>query len=202
MKVRRALVSLTTVIALVALAAPASAAVVKNGGFESGTFSQWTTRQEGAGGWEVTGGDPEGACPVELTLPIVGGFTALANMGGESRMVLFQKVTIPAMGTPRLMLDLEYDSGAPFVTPNSLASDIDNQQLRIDLMRKDAKTWSASDNDVLRKVFRTEVASSQEVSTSLEENLRTLRGKTVKLRIAVVATDGCLAAGVDAVRIN
>lgn len=202
MKIRRALVSLIAVLALVAIAAPVSAAVVKNGGFESGTFSRWTTRQEGAGGWEVTGGDPEGSCAGELTLPIVGEFTALANMGGESRMVLFQKVTIPAKGTPRLTLDLEYDSGAPFVTPNSLAADIDNQQLRIDLLRKDAKTWSASGTDVLRKVFRTEVASSQEASVNLEENLRTLRGKTVKLRIAVVDTDGCLAAGVDAVRIN
>jgi hypothetical protein len=208
---------LLAVLSLAALApAAAPAATVVNGGFESGTFSGWETRRSTSSGkWYVREGTvppiPHERGAVSLQPPPQGRYAAITDQANPDSLLLFQDIRLEADTKYKLSLLAYYDSYAAlaFPSPDTLSVDEallgaqSNQQLRIDLIRPDAPPASISPGDVLLNLFRTRPGGARKMApTRLVGNLAPFAGQTVRLRIAVAATDEVLSAGVDAVELS
>jgi hypothetical protein len=222
---RRPQIGWAILVAAVLLAAPASAgaAQVVNGGFESGTLSGWHVQREiQAGNWfAYTGTEapigrrrPTPADPVQP--PPQGAFAAVADQANPDSLVLYQDVALePGLGH-QLSLLAYYDSYRPIAIPNPDTLSVDpealrlpngsfrkNQQFRIDVVRPEAPLDSLDPADILRPVFATRLGGPLRMApTRLTADLSAFAGQTVRIRIAVAATEEVLNAGVDAVSIT
>ena len=78
-----------------------------------------------------------------------------------------------------------------------------NQQFRIDVIKPDAAPDSVQPEDVLLNLFRTRAGGARAMGPTLfVGDLAPFAGQTVRLRIAVAATDEVLNGGVDAVALS
>jgi hypothetical protein len=78
-----------------------------------------------------------------------------------------------------------------------------NQQFRIDVMKAGTPPDSVDPNDVLLQLFHTKSGGARRMApTQLIGDLAPFAGQTVRLRIAVAATEEVLSAGVDAVALS
>ncbi len=211
-------------VALAALLAPggAEAAKVVNGNFESGTLAGWhVQRATGAGDWFAHAGTkapigqrrPNPADPVQPAPE--GDFAAIADQANPDSLILYQDVALEAGRGHQLSLLAYYDSYSPIAVPNpdtlSVAEEAlrlpngklrPNQQFRIDVIRPEAPLESLDPADLLRTVFATKLGDKLRMTPrKLTANLSGFAGQTVRIRIAVAATEEVLNAGVDAVSI-
>ena len=143
--------------AAIGLAAAATAfAAPTNGGFEQGNFNGWERTEPGGGRWLVY--DASGEAPLD---PPVGEFAAGVEQGDPGLNILHRNLN--AKDGRFLSFYLAYDnsSSGAFFAPKSFKFDgeLDNQQLRVDLLRKDAKIKSLRRRDILETVFRTKEGS-------------------------------------------
>lgn len=201
-----------------ALLAPsgASAATVVNGDFESGTLQGWHVhRVTESGNWFAYKGDGEPIANKRLGEPIQappqGTYAAIADEINPDTLILYQDIALEPGSSHRLSLLTYYSSYEPIAvpTPDTLSVNEEvlgsqaNQQYRIDLMRPEAPLESIDPADVLRTLFRTKPGDPEEQGPiKLTADLSPFAGQTVRLRIAVVAHEEVLAAGVDAVSIS
>jgi len=199
---------------LAVLPAAAGAATVANGDFESGTLAGWQVRRATtAGDWfaykgtDAPIGHRRGAAPVQP--PPQGSFAAIADQANPESLVLFQDLALEPGSSYRLGLVAFYDSYAPLAAPDTLSVDEEalgaqaNQQFRIDLLRPGAPLDSVNPADVLQTLFRTKAGAPARMKpTLLEADLAPFAGQTVRLRVAVAATEEVLNAGVDAVSLS
>jgi hypothetical protein len=200
-------------VACLALFAPsgAAAATVVNGDFESGSLDGWSVnRVTGSGDWFAYEGTDPPIGGKDLTAPVYappqGDYAAITDEYNPDTLILSQDIALRPEYDHRLSLFAYYTSLDPIVvpTPDTLAVDsgLANQQYRIDVMRPDAPLESIAPGDVLRTVFRTQVGDPKDMPPALlATNLNAFAGQTVRLRIAVAATEETFNAGVDAVAV-
>jgi hypothetical protein len=201
-----------------ALLAPASAGAVQvsNGGFESGDLSGWEVRRStGSGNWFAYKGTkppiPHERGATSVQPPPQGAFAAIADQANPETLLLYQDLQLEPGTSYKLGLLAYYDSySAPTVpSPDTLSVDAEtlgtktNQQFRIDVMKAGANPDSVSPEDVLLNLFQTRSGGARKMGpTQLVGDLAPFAGQTVRLRIAVAATDEVLNAGVDAVALS
>ena len=201
----------------------AEAASVVNGNFESGSLSGWHVRRATeAGDWFAYSGTgaPIGskrdnpADPVQS--PPQGNFAAIADQANPDSLILYQDVALEPGLRHQLGLLAYYDSYSPIAVPNPNTLSVSeealrlpngkfrqNQQFRIDVIRPEAPLESLDPADLLRTVFATKLGDGLKMApTKLTAGLNAFAGQTVRIRIAVAATEEVLNAGVDAVSIT
>jgi hypothetical protein len=175
---------------------------VANGGFETGTFSGWTTFDQsgGNGSWQVySGTGPHGFAPPQGT------FAAVTTQQSAGSHILYQDVAIPAGVAATLSMLVYYKNFATaFATPATLDyTTAPNQQYRIDLVKPTAPLQSVAQGDVLANVFQTHVGDPLTLAPTLVSfDLTPFAGQTVRLRFAEVDNQGFFNASVDAVSIS
>jgi hypothetical protein len=183
-----------------ASAAPPS---IVNGSFESGTLEGWTTSTLNHGeGWFAYSGEEGGRLA-----PPSGQYAAGTEIGSGSPDTSFlsQEVSLPANTTDQLSIDLYYRSEGPISvpSPNTLfaASGLQNQQVRVDVIKPNAPIESLSPNDVLATVYASKAGDLEKREPMvLTADLSAFAGQTVRLRVAVAATEAMFV-GVDDVSI-
>ena len=203
-------------LALTALTAPtAGAAEIVNGGFESG-LTGWTTRQStGFGKWySYKGTEPpisheRGAVTVQP--PPQGSSAAIADQANPETALLYQDIQLEPGTSYKLSLLAYYDSYSALTVPSPDTLSVEeetlgqkpNQQFRIDVMKPQAAPDSVDPGDVLLNLFRTRSGGARKMGpTQFVADLAPFAGQTVRLRIAVAATEEVLNAGVDAVALS
>jgi hypothetical protein len=190
------------------LAAPgvARAATVTNGDFETGNLSGWTAENTDTGSfWLVYTGTMTPDLEWTVPAPPQGTHAAVTEQENESREILYQDVHLPAAAdAAQLSLFAYYVAdGSPFVTPDNLNVDEENEQYRIDVMRPTAPILSVAPGDILATVFRTLPADPPSLVPTLKTaDLSAFAGQTVRIRLAVAVTDFELNAGADAVTVS
>jgi hypothetical protein len=201
---------------LALVAAPASAATVVNGDFETGTLQGWEVhRATEAGNWYAYSGSHEPLSEKRGDGPIQeapqGRYAAIADQLNPETLVLSQDVALGPGLEHRLSLLAYYNSYKALAVPSPDTLSVDpevlgeqaNQQYRIDVLRPTAAIESVDPADVLLTVFRTQPGDPKVMGpTRLTANLTPFAGQTVRLRIAVVAQKEVLAGGVDAVAVE
>jgi len=196
--------------------AGAGAATVVNGDFEAGTLKGWSVyRATSFGNWFAYKGtseaiaDRRGKQPIQP--PPQGNFAAIADQLNADTLILSQDVALEPGTAHFLSLLAYYTSYAPIAVPNPDTLSVDdsqlgaqsNQQFRVDVMRAGTPLESLSPADVLATVFRAQPgAATQMGPTQRTADLSAFAGQTVRLRIAVAATQEVLAAGIDSVAIT
>jgi len=204
-------------LALAAVApASAGAATVVNGGFESGDFAGWQVRSStGAGKWYAYKGTappiPHERGAVSVQPPPQGAFAAIADELNPETLLLYQDLQLEPGTSYRLSLLAYYDSYSALAVPSPDTLSVDeevlgpktNQQFRIDLVKPSAPLDSVQPEDVLLNLFQTRSGGGRRMGpTQLIGELAPFAGQTVRLRIAVAATEEVLSAGVDAVSLS
>ena len=201
-KVRLLLLS-AALATVLAVPSAASASIVTNGDFETGTLSGWQVNDvpsPAVGDWFTYSGTPSAFFP-----PPQGNFAAATAQHNVSRQILSQDVTLPAgLDAIQLSLFAYYSAFAPITSPDSLdPGSPPNEQYRIDVMKPGAPLDSVSPSDILATVFRTATGAATSLSPTVKTaDLSALAGQTVRLRFAVTVTEEVLNAGVDAVAVN
>jgi len=204
-------------LALASLSAgSAGAAQVVNGGFETGDFAGWEVRQStGAGRWYAYRGTeppiPHERGAVSVQPPPQGAFAAIADQINPETLLLYQDLQLEPGTAYKLSLLAYYDSYSALAVPSPDTLSVDeevlgpktNQQFRIDLVKPSAPLDSVQPEDVLLNLFQTRSGGGRRMGpTQLIGELAPFAGQTVRLRIAVAATEEVLNAGVDAVSLS
>jgi hypothetical protein len=190
------------------LAAPgvASAAIVTNGGFETGNLSGWQQLQDSPfGTWEVYTGNLTPAFGRPVPIPPEGTHAAITEQSNESLQILYQDVTLPRAGSEiQLSLFAYYTAYAPITSPENLDPGLPpNEQYRIDVMKPSAALDSVSSGDILATAFRTLSGDPTSLGPTLKTaDLSAFAGQTVRIRLAVVVTEDVLNAGADAIGVH
>lgn len=194
----------------------AVAAQVVNGGFETGDFTGWQGQgSTGAGDWFAYKGTeppiPHERGAVSVQPPPQGAYAAIADQINPESLLLYQDLQLEPGTSYKLSLLAYYDSYSALATPTPDTLSVDeeaigakpNQQLRIDLMKPGSPPESVSPDDVLLNLFRTRSGAARKMEpTQIVGDLAPFAGQTVRLRIAVAATEEVLSAGVDAVALS
>lgn len=195
-----------------ALAARVPAAVVVNGGFESG-FTGWTrVDQLGSAGtfYSQTGTiSPVNAFTVPA--PPGGTFAAMTDAAGPGSHVLYQDFVVPTgVSTYTLAFSLFVNNTAgTFFTPQTLdfATSALNQRARVDIIKTTADPFSLAATDILQSLFETTPGSPAVMGyTAMTYDVTSLfqanSGATVRLRFAEVDNVNFFNLGVDNVDIR
>lgn len=193
-----------------------AAALIQNGGFESG-FSHWTrVDQAGSeGGFSLQSGT---ASPLNLDpvpAPPEGSQAAMTDAFGPGAHVLFQDFVAVATNA-LLSFDLFIGNRADlFFSPASLAFDLTsqvgsqtlNQQVRVDILKASADPFSVAAADILMTLVQTmpgdtPVSGYTTFTTDLTALLAANAGQTLRLRFAETDNLGPLQLGVDNVSLG
>jgi hypothetical protein len=197
---RRLLAFLIAGLALLVGPGTASAAIVTNGDFETGSFSGWQRDESPFNGWFTYTGAVD-----SFPAPPQGSFAAVTDQAEPGRAFLYQDITLPPGGSVnQLSLFAYYESGAPIASPDTLDPAVEpNQQYRIDVIRPSAPIGSVAPGDVLATVFRTVSGDPVSIGPTLKTaDLSAFAGQTVRIRLAVTVTEDPLNGAADAVSVN
>jgi adhesin HecA-like repeat protein len=205
------------VAAFAALAAFAVADPVKNGGFETGNFKQWefmdidssTKAADATGAWQVYKGKlgfdsssrRQGDLPTPTLSPAPEGeFAAGLFTLGAGTHFLHRLVTVDKRS--ELSLQLAYkNSASKFAIGDEFDPDGEpNQQVRVDLMKKDASLYSLQDSDIIETLLATKPGDKRKRAYSPLET--TVKPGTFRLRIAEVDNQDSMLVGVDDLRLK
>jgi hypothetical protein len=192
-----------TGLALLASPAAAHAAIVANGSFETADLSGWQTQDTFGGDWVVFSSGS--VIAFTIAAPVLGTHAAVtARQGFPSRQLLYQDVTLPSERfRVQLGLFAFHNAERPLVSPDTLDLSGTNEQYRIDVIRPTAPLDSVAPADVLATVFRTRTGSPTFLgNTRQTADLSRYAGQTVRLRFAVVVTEGVLHGGVDVISVT
>jgi hypothetical protein len=194
--------------ALFAAPGLANAAVVNNGGFETGDFSGWTVDNSPdpfSGDWFVYSGTSSPGSGSPLAPPPEGTHAAVTDQEAPGRHILYQDITVPSGGPQYLTLFVYYNVDADLVSPDSLdpSGPFDNEQYRIDVIKPTAPLDSLAPADILATVFRTQSGDPSVLAPVKKvADLTSLTGQSVRLRFAEVDNLGVFNASTDAVSVD
>lgn len=204
---RRTFVAVAAGAALLLFAAVALAgSSFKNGNFETGDFSKWSTSQTGAGNWFVSNkrvtplGFNGWAGPAEKE------YAAITDQLAPSANVLYRTIHIGSK-TTRLSMIVYYKNRAGiFCNPSTNTLDETYpgcfQMYTVDILRNGSDPFSIDPADVLKTIFRTSASSPNSMDfTKFTVSLAGLSGDVI-LRFGEVDNVGPLNASVDNVTVN
>jgi hypothetical protein len=188
---------------LMVSAAPASAATVVNGGFETGDFSGWTVvnQRGGSGDWFVysRARSPLSGFPLPPTPK--GTYAAVTDMLNPGSHVLYQDITLEPGLQHVIRFFLYYQNNAGVFCPRGTLDysiSVCNQQYRVDILDPDSGPFSLKPDDVLAMLFRTEMGDPATLAPTLMEfDVSEFAGQTVRLRFAEVDNQSFFQASVD-----
>jgi hypothetical protein len=193
----------------VAIASPSSATgtnILANGGFETGSFSPgWTADNAGSGGWGVSSTGTSALS--ETNAPAEGVYTALFDQTDPTSGILVSNpFTVPTNST--LSMDFAYANDASAwvqsVTPFDLTLGLNNQWLRVDVIKASAADDSLAPSDILLTLFDSQSGSPAFTQSweTLSASLASLAGQSVEIRIAAVDTYTFMPVWVDGVDVT
>jgi hypothetical protein len=195
-----------------AFPALAHAALIVNGGFESG-FTGWTRVDQlgSEGTFALQTGTTSPVNSFAVPAPPGGSTAAMTDAAGPGSHVLYQDFVV-AGGLTSYSLELALfvnNTGPNFVTPNTLdfATPALNQRARIDIMTTGANPFSLTAGDVLQSLYETTPGSPLVTGYNLLQFdvtglLQANQGATLRLRIAQVDNVAPFNLGVDNVDIR
>ena len=196
----RLLVFLAAVVTAGATAGVATAGNVVNGGFETGTFSGWSTADNelGFGAWFTQSGSTSPLNGFPVSAPPEGFFQAMTDQFGPGAHVLYQNVGLTAGDSLSFWVDYENQAGL-FCTPATLDPFAAcNQQFRVDLMKPFSDPFSVDPADLIENVFQTQVGDPVSLAPTLVTTTTTFHKCTlVRVRVAEVDNQLFFNAGVD-----
>jgi hypothetical protein len=178
--------------------------LIGNGSFETEGFSPWIFDSQGAGSWFVTNQAMGPVSGRPLQPPSDGSWQAVVDQSGPGRHILYQQFTIPAGHVAVLYLVYWYNNSAGIF---SNAGNLDylgvpNQLMRIDIMDPSAPIDDTGAG-VLDNLFITNPGDPADVTpTTLQADLSTFAGQTIRIRIAEVDNQDYFTVGIDAVSVQ
>jgi hypothetical protein len=203
---------LSWLLALVILVLPCRATaydLVLNGGFETGSLASWGTFNQGASGGQgawyahTSGNGTYSGLPTSP--PPAGSWQAVADNSGRAAAILYQDVTIPQTTHAVLSFTLWYGnaaSGGTYANGSSLSPSITNQRVRIDIINPATNLLTTS-SGVLQVVYATAAGSPTVFNpATITQDVTSLAGQTVRMRFAMVGTQGPIIAGIDKVKLE
>lgn len=194
-----------------------AAALITNGGFESGLAGWSLVNQAGGdGSFQLQSGTASPVNGDPVPAPPGGSSAAMSDGGGPGSHVLYQDFVAVAAPSAVLSFDLFIGNReSRFATPNSLAFDItsqtgaatSNQQARVDILAAGADPFSLTPADLLLSVFATHVGDPLvngyvTISTDITALLAAHAGEALRLRFAEVDNLAALQMGVDNVQLT
>lgn len=213
--------AIASALALGLMAQAQAAQVLGNSGFEAdGQTVQspdaivgWSATEEGILGGVLVESGAVSPVSGQATVGAAGGsFYGLIDLIAPSRAALSQSFTVGAQGaaSATLSLDLFVNyAGAETGFSSSalgLSTDVDNVQVRVDVLKAGASAFSTDAADVLYSLaLSPSLLAAANAYTHYEaswSNTGLLAGQTYTLRIAAANTLGSLQVGVDNVALN
>jgi hypothetical protein len=192
-------------VVMVGAAAPASAATIVNGGFETGDFTGWTvvSQRRGSGDWFVYRGANSPLTGFSVHRPARGTYAAITDTFAPGSHVLYQDIALEPGLQHLLRFFIYYQNLArEFCTPDTLSFDIPecNQQYRVDILDPDSGPFSLRPDDVLATLFLTDPGDRRTLEpTQLQFDISQYAGQTIRLRFAEVDNQSFFLASVDEV---
>lgn len=183
---------------------PPQPGVVANGGFETGTLSNWSVVNQGSGDWFAYSGTTSPASGHEIAAPPEGEFAATTDQNGPGSHMMTQDI-VPTTNDSTLSFVLYYENrNDEFHTPNTLSHEEEpNQQYRVDLIDPNASIDSVAPEDVVENLFITEEGDPLSLEPTLMSfNLSEYVGQELRLRFAEVDNQFFFQASVDRVRLS
>ena len=205
---RRTVASLAGLAALLVFAAVALAgSSFKNGGFETGDFTQWTTDSTATSGgqWFVSNKRFTPISGASWKGPVEKEWAAVTDQGAPSANVLYRTIHVGSK-TSRISMILYYKNhGGVFCNPTGLVldetADLCDQMYTVDILQPTADPFSIDPADIIKTVFRTGPSSPSGMSPT--KFSVTLSGVgDVVLRLGEVDNQGLFNASVDNVTVN
>ena len=195
-------------IALLTAAPAAAYDLVVNGGFETASLSSWTPFSQGAsggtGGWYAKSSGNGTYSGLPISPPPAGSWEAVADNSGRVAAILYQDIAIPPTTKATLSFIIWHGnaaSGNVWTNGTSLSPTITNQRVRVDIVPTTQGNLITS--GALAVVYQTASGTPQIVNpTTVSLDVTALAGQTVRLRFALVATQGGLIAGIDQVKLD
>jgi virulence-associated protein VagC len=198
---------------VVAVAGAAGTSKTTNGDFELGKLTHWNGEHSGPGRWRIVGnqqpqpkgrdGWNTGSRRGDPFTPLDGDYSAGAFQNFISSQFMYRTLTIDPASKNVLKMKVAYQNEAgDFVPADDFSLDHENQQFRIDVMKKSSPLDSLDSGDVLKNVLMTREGDDPAMSpANLSTNLSSLSQHKVRLRFAVAVTDSPLFAEVDDVKL-
>ncbi len=177
----------------------------KNGNFETGDFTKWSTDQTGAGDWFVSDKKLTPLNGFSWNGPAEKEFAAVTDQFSPSTNVLYRTVKVGTK-TTRISMTLYYKNRAGFFCSPPGATTLDEsgacfQMYTVDILREGADPFSIDPADVVKTVFRTSASSPSEMApTQFSVNLKA--AGNVILRFGEVDNQDFFNASVDNVTVN
>ncbi|CAN5116832.1 hypothetical protein BH11PSE11_BH11PSE11_23520 [soil metagenome] len=177
-----------------------------NGGLASATLGNWNiVRQSGSrGNFFAQAGTRPPLVAFPVPTPPAGSFSAMSDQVGPGSTVLYQDVALPADAPTVLSMRLfVLNQAERFYAPATLDySTVPNQQVRVDIMNPAASPFDMGAG-VLGNLFVTLPGYQTTAGyITINADLSTFAGQTIRLRIAEVDNQQGLNVGIDAVSLD
>lgn len=194
----------------------ASAALITNGGFESGLAGWTVADQLGSDGtFFLQSGTLSPANGFTVPAPPEGSQAAMSDAGAGGSHVLYQDFTVPvgtSSGTISFALFINNGAGQ-FHVPSAATTGLNwgtavlNQQVRVDILGSSAAEFSVDPADVLQNLYQSATADPllsgySLITVDISALLAANQGNSVRLRFAEVDNVSFLNLGVDSVDIT
>src|SRR5688572_17946521 len=188
------------------------AALIVNGGFESG-FTGWTRVDQlgSEGTFLLQSGTASPVNGFVVPAPPGGSNAAMTDAAGPGSHVLYQDFVVPTgPASYSIAFSLFINNGAPnFVVPATLdfATPALNQRARVDIMRSSADPFSLVAADILMNLYQTQpgdplVSGYNSLQFDISAVLQANQGATLRLRFAEVDNVAPFNLGVDNIAIQ
>lgn len=182
--------------------------LVQNGGFETASLSGWQPFNQGSSGgtgsWYAKSSGNGTYSGLPISAPPAGSWEAVADNSGRVAAILYQDLAIPATTRATLSFTIWLGNAAPggtYTNGTSLSPTITNQRVRVDLINP--ATGLLVTSGALALLYQTASGTPTVVNPMVvTTDVTALAGQTVRLRFALVATQGGLIAGVDQVKLD
>lgn len=202
------------VAAVLMLGTHATAAVITNGGFESG-FANWTRADQigSDGTFALQSGTASPVNGFVVPAPPEGTNAAMTDAQGSGSHILYQDFFIPTgVTSANITFRLYIRNGAQdFFTPTTPSLDFStpalNQQARVDILSTAADPFSVLGADIVQNLYQTQpgnplTSGYSLVTADLSTLFQSRAGQTLRLRFAEVDNVNFMNLGVDDVSIN
>jgi len=217
------LIGVLGAVSMVALTSLAFGAKLKNGNFEKGNFSGWTTLSSDAAKWKIYDKQHTVVTPpmkadrlnvgIELPKPI-GKYSPFIDMFDQSNGFLSREIKIPG-DAKSLTLKAFWHNAAERWTQEGTYTNPgpDDQYFSIDLIKPGASPRTSDEGDVLTNIYaprkdrgipEMKVARGNYVNDwkTFKTSVKKYRGEKVVLRVAEISMSAVNYVGIDNVKVK